>query len=97
MPTYDYLCKECGYKFEYFQTMSSPALKTISNCKNCKQQDCNVERIISGGSGLIFKGSGFYLTDYKNKKSESKKSNSEKSETKSEKKKNSNKKGEKPA
>ena len=97
MPTYDYLCKECGYKFEYFQTMSSPALKTISNCKNCKQQDCNVERIISGGSGLIFKGSGFYLTDYKNKKSESKKSNSEKSETKSEKKKNSSKKGEKPA
>ena len=97
MPTYDYLCKECGYKFEYFQTMSSPALKTISNCKNCKQQHCNVERIISGGSGLIFKGSGFYLTDYKNKKSESKKSNSEKSETKSEKKKNSSKKGEKPA
>ena len=97
MPTYDYLCKECGYKFEYFQTMSSPALKTISNCKNCKQQDCNVERIISGGSGLIFKGSGFYLTDYKNKKSESKKSNSEKSETKPEKKKNSSKKGEKPA
>ena len=97
MPTYDYLCKECGYKFEYFQAMSSPALKTISNCKNCKQQDCNVERIISGGSGLIFKGSGFYLTDYKNKKSESKKSNSEKSETKSEKKKNSSKKGEKPA
>ena len=83
MPTYDYLCKECGYRFEYFQTMSSPALKTISNCKNCKQQDCNVERIISG--------------DYKNKKSESKKSNSEKSETKSEKKKNSSKKGEKPA
>jgi len=97
MPTYDYLCKECGYRFEYFQTMSSPALKIISNCKNCKQQDCNVERIISGGSGLIFKGSGFYLTDYKNKKSESKKSNSEKSETKSEKKKNSSKKGEKPA
>ena len=97
MPTYDYLCKECGFRFEYFQTMSSPALKTISNCKNCKQQECNVERIISGGSGLIFKGSGFYLTDYKNKKSESKKSNSEKSETKSEKKKNSSKKGEKPA
>mgnify|MGYP006229501127 FL=1 len=97
MPTYDYLCKECGFRFEYFQTMSSPALKTISNCKNCKQQDCNVERIISGGTGLIFKGSGFYLTDYKNKKSESKKSNSEKSETKSEKKKNSSKKGEKPA
>ena len=97
MPTYDYLCKECGYKFEYFQTMSSPALKTISNCKNCKKQGCNVERIISGGTGLIFKGSGFYLTDYKNKKSDSKKSNSEKSETKYKKKKNSSKKGENPA
>ena len=33
MPTYDYKCKECGSKFEYFQTMSSPALKKISNCK----------------------------------------------------------------
>ena len=96
MPTYDYLCKECGYKFEYFQTMSSPALKTISNCKNCKEKDCNVERIISGGTGLIFKGSGFYLTDYKNKKSESKKSNSDKPEAKP-KKKNSSKKGERPA
>ena len=97
MPTYDYICNECGFKFEYFQTMSSPALKTISNCKNCKEQDCNVERIISGGTGLIFKGSGFYLTDYKNKRSDSKKSNSGKSETKSKKKKNSSKKGEKPA
>ena len=93
MPTYDYKCKECGSKFEYFQTMSSPALKKISNCKNCKSKDCNVERIISGGTGLIFKGSGFYLTDYKNKKSDKKKSNSEKSETESKKKKNSSKKG----
>ena len=92
MPTYDYLCKECGYKFEYFQSMSSPALKTFSSCKNCNQKNCSVERIISGGTGLIFKGSGFYLTDYKNKKSNSKKSNSENSETKPKKKKNSSKK-----
>ena len=98
MPTYDYLCRECGEKFEHFQSMSSPALKTIDFCKNCKKENCKVERIISGGTGLIFKGSGFYLTDYKNKKSDSKKSKSDNSEnkTKQKKSKNSNK-GEKPA
>ena len=94
MPTYDYLCKECGSRFEHFQSMSSSPLKTRPNCQ---VENCDVERIISGGTGLIFKGSGFYLTDYKNKKSDSKKSSSEKSETKSKKKKNSSKKGEKPA
>ena len=72
MPTYDYLCRECGEKFEHFQSMSSPALRTFPFCKNCKKENCRVERIISGGTGLIFKGSGFYLTDYKNKKSDSK-------------------------
>ena len=97
MPTYDYLCKECGYKFEYFQSMSSPALKTLSACKNCKKKNCSVERIISGGTGLIFKGSGFYLTDYKNTKSNSRKSKSENSETKPNKKKNISKKGVKSA
>ena len=98
MPTYDYLCRECGEKFEHFQSMSSPALKTFPFCKKCKKENCKVERIISGGTGLIFKGSGFYLTDYKNKKSDSKKSKSDKSEiiTKQKKTKNS-KKGEKPA
>ena len=65
MPTYDYLCRECGEKFEHFQSMSSSPLKTRPDCK---VKNCNVERIISGGTGLIFKGSGFYLTDYKNKK-----------------------------
>ena len=95
MPTYDYLCKECGEKFEHFQSMSSSPLKTRPDCK---VKNCNVERIISGGTGLIFKGSGFYLTDYKNKKSDSKKSVSDKSENKNkQKKKNKSKKGEKPA
>ena len=98
MPTYDYLCKECGEKFEHFQSMSSLALKTIPFCKNCKKENCKVERIISGGTGLIFKGSGFYLTDYKNKKSDSKKSKSGNSENKTKQKKSKNsKKGEKPA
>ena len=94
MPTYDYLCKECGSRFEYFQSMSSSPLTTRPSCE---EENCNIERIISGGTGLIFKGSGFYLTDYKNKKSNSKKSNSEKSETKTKKNKNSSKIGEKPA
>ena len=98
MPTYDYLCRECGKKFEHFQSMSSPALKTFPFCENCKKENCKVERIISGGTGLIFKGSGFYLTDYKNKKSDSKKSKSGNSKNKTKQKKSKNsKKGEKPA
>ena len=98
MPTYDYLCKECGEKFEHFQSMSSPALKTYPYCEYCKKENCKVERIISGGTGLIFKGSGFYLTDYKNKKSDSKKSKSGNSENKTKQKKSKNsKKGEKSA
>ena len=98
MPTYDYLCKECGEKFEHFQSMSSPALKNFPFCENCKKENCKVERVISGGTGLIFKGSGFYLTDYKNKKSDSKKSKSGNSDNKTKQKKSKNsKKGEKSA
>ena len=62
MPTYEYICNECGERFENFQTMSS---RPLMKRPNCKQKNCNVTRVISGGSGLIFKGSGFYLTDYK--------------------------------
>ena len=68
MPTYEYICKTCGEKFDYFQSMTSPTLKSHPDCKN---ENSSVKRIVSGGSGLIFKGSGFYLTDYKNKKPES--------------------------
>ena len=63
MPTYEYICNECGERFENFQTMSS---RRLTKRPNCKENNCNVTRVISGGSGLIFKGSGFYLTDYKN-------------------------------
>tara|TARA_B100001093_G_C25962556_1_gene649758 strand:+ start:125 stop:361 length:237 start_codon:yes stop_codon:yes gene_type:complete len=78
--------------------MSSPTLKTRPFCENCKKKNCNVERLISGGTGLIFKGSGFYLTDYKNKKSDSEISKSDKSKNKTkQKKKNKSKKGEKSA
>ncbi len=64
MPTYEYICKDCGEKFDNFQSMNSPPLEEHPNCD---EGGVNVERVISGGSGLIFKGSGFYLTDYKNK------------------------------
>ena len=52
-------------KFEFFQSMSSPALKSHPHCS---YKEAKVKRIVSGGSGLIFKGSGFYLTDYKDQK-----------------------------
>ena len=62
MPTYDYICNECGERFEHFQPMSSSPLTEYVHCKD---EESSVKRLISGGSGLIFKGSGFYLTDYK--------------------------------
>jgi len=63
MPTYNYICLACNKKFSIFQNMNDTSVSDCENCKNGK-----LEKIISGGSGLIFKGSGFYLTDYKNKK-----------------------------
>ena len=57
MPTYEYYCTSCGFEF---------ASEPINICPQC---DGQVKRRISGGTGLIFKGSGFYITDYKNKKS----------------------------
>ncbi len=64
MPTYEYLCNTCGERFDYFQSISDDALQKKPNCE---VQKCKITRIVSGGAGLIFKGSGFYLTDYKNK------------------------------
>ncbi len=61
MPTYEYECRKCGHRFDVFQRIVDPPVK---NCPRCKKRSC-VEQIISGGSGLIFKGSGFYITDYK--------------------------------
>ena len=61
MPTYEYACSQCGHKFEEFKSiLSEPA-------RECPQCAGRVERVINGGIGLIFKGSGFYLTDYKKK------------------------------
>ena len=60
MPTYDYKCTKCQYTFEHFQAMSEEPLVECPKCLN------TVRRLISGGTGLIFKGSGFYKTDYNN-------------------------------
>jgi len=69
MPTYDYKCSNCDHTFEYFQPMSSAPLTECPKCKG------SLIRIIGKGSGPIFKGSGFYQTDYKSKTQQSKKSN----------------------
>ena len=60
MPTYDYLCQACGHSFEHFQSMTA---KTLRKCPNCKKLKLN--RLIGTGAGIIFKGSGFYETDYR--------------------------------
>ncbi|MBU0517655.1 zinc ribbon domain-containing protein [bacterium] len=59
MPTYEYLCDDCEFKFEEFQSI---AAEPVHICPRC----CgHVHRLISGGGGIIFRGSGFYETDYK--------------------------------
>jgi putative FmdB family regulatory protein len=59
MPTYDYACTECSHAFEHFQTMTSDLL---TDCPECQGK---LKRLIGSGGALIFKGSGFYCTDYK--------------------------------
>ena len=84
MPNYDYRCNKCETVFEVFQKMSDPKLET------CPEQDCGgeVKRLLGTGAGLIFKGSGFYETDYRSdsyKKGESKDSGANKTTSKAEK------------
>lgn len=59
MPTYDYKCLDCGYTFEHFQRISE---EHLTNCPKCNG---HIKRLIGAGSIPIFKGSGFYQTDYK--------------------------------
>jgi len=59
MPTYDYKCTECGHLFETLHSMKADPLK---DCPQCGKPA--LKRLMTGGSGMIFKGSGFYLTDY---------------------------------
>ena len=60
MPTYDYECGSCGHAFELFQSMSAPIKRKCPECKKSK-----LKRLIGTGSGVLFKGSGFYETDYR--------------------------------
>ncbi len=62
MPTYEYVCTQCDHELEAFQSMKDEPLKKCPACKKPK-----LKRKVGGGAGLIFKGSGFYITDYKKK------------------------------
>jgi putative FmdB family regulatory protein len=61
MPHYEYECTQCGKHFEYFQKMSDAPIEVCEACGG------HLQKLLSAGSGLIFKGSGFYITDYKGK------------------------------
>ncbi|MHB1305530.1 MAG: FmdB family zinc ribbon protein [Limisphaerales bacterium] len=67
MPTYQYVCEKCGHDFEFTQSMKDDALKTCpkEKCGQKRWGRGRVARQLSGGAGLIFKGSGFYITDYR--------------------------------
>jgi len=60
MPTYDYECAACGHRFEEFQAITAAPIRTCPKCKRRK-----VKRMIGSGAGILFKGSGFYQTDYR--------------------------------
>jgi putative FmdB family regulatory protein len=60
MPTYEYLCKKCEHEFEQLQSITAKALR---KCPQCGKM--SLKRLIGAGSGVIFKGSGFYETDYR--------------------------------
>ncbi len=85
MPTYEYECSECRYKFDIFQSIKEEPKKICPKCKKPK-----LKRLIGRGAGIIFKGTGFYQTDYrsesyKKKVAEEKKLSSSSRETKSQK------------
>ena len=82
MPTYDYQCDACGHRFDLFQSMLDKPIKKCPKCHRLK-----VRRLLGTGGGVIFKGSGFYQTDYRSdsyKKAASADGDGKKSETKSE-------------
>lgn len=60
MPTYEYVCRKCEHRFERFQSITA---KPIRKCPNCGKT--GVQRLVGAGAGIIFKGSGFYETDYR--------------------------------
>ena len=70
MPTYEYVCEKCGLHFDKFQSILAKALTTCPEdvCEQKRWAKGKVKRTISAGGGLIFKGSGFYITDYRSEK-----------------------------
>jgi len=82
MPTYEYICESCGYEFEQFQTIKA---RPMRKCPRCGK--ASLKRLIGVGAGIIFKGSGFYQTDYRSesykKAQESEKKTTDKDTTKS--------------
>ena len=70
MPTYVYICEKCGHQFEQYQSISAKALTTCSKevCQQKRWGKGKLKRAITSGAGLIFKGSGFYITDYRSDK-----------------------------
>ncbi|HET9135414.1 MAG TPA: FmdB family zinc ribbon protein [Candidatus Kapabacteria bacterium] len=82
MPNYDYRCDNCGFEQEIFQRISEDAITT---CPNCGME--TFQRVVTGGAGVLYKGEGWYVTDYSKKSSGGKETGSSttsKSETKSE-------------
>ena len=67
MPTYEYICEKCGHEFEAIRSMSAPPLKECPKevCAKKKWGHGRVSKKIGAGAGLLFKGSGFYITDYR--------------------------------
>lgn len=67
MPTYEYACEKCGKNFDAFQSMRDEAFKECpeASCQRKKWGHGKVKRLLGTGAGLIFKGSGFYITDYR--------------------------------
>ena len=80
MPTYEYRCQKCGHEFEELQKITAPPL---TQCPVCHHKA--LKRIIRGGAGLIFKGDGFYITDYGRGRKDGEKKEAKKKEKTSEK------------
>ena len=87
MPTYDYICDACNHEFEAFQSMTADLL---TDCPECHKPQ--LRRKIGTGMGIVFKGSGFYETDYKRGDNYQKAASQDKPESKEKKKDSSNKK-----
>jgi putative FmdB family regulatory protein len=67
MPTYEYVCEKCDHRFDFFQSIKDESIKVCprEKCGMKKWGKGKVRRAIGAGAGLIFKGSGFYITDYR--------------------------------